>query len=661
MIVGQDNTRMAFKVQPHAGTRLYTPGRLWRSAIPRSVGYSGTKEPMSRQLLCAFQRLLAAVIVLWPLVPATVCAQSTQERVLVLYSTRRDAQFALISETELPRRLDSGRSGNLDYYAEFLDLARSPEPDYRIAFRDFLRRKYQGVRFSLVIAMQDAAVDFVNEHGDALFPETPVVFLANRPTTRHRPNSTGMIQERNFAATIGFIRQLQPDVQEVFIITGAAVTDRAYEDAVRRQLQPLSDSGLTFTYLSGLTIADLDARLSRLPERSAVYYVLVSTDGAGERSHPLEYVDRVAAVANAPTYSWVDSVMGHGVVGGSLYGQRAAIRRVAELALRVLGGESASNIPITALDLNSNEIDWRQLQRWRIDEARVPAGTLIRFRDPNIWDQYRPYLFTALVLFAVQTALIAGLLIQRTRRRRAEGELRESQNALIGSYERNRELGARLLQAQETERSRIARELHDDICQRMLLLTIELESANSTNQDTGATAAALTIARDVAKSLHELSHQLYPAALRVIGLIAALNRLCTELSRAGVTIAYTHDHVPSTLAPEVMLCLFRVVQEALQNAIKYSRATELAVHLSGSPDGLTLTVGDNGVGFDVDAARATGVGLGSMRERVQALGGTLEITSGPAAGTFLIARLPSHVLESGLNAQPRQDGDVAAD
>jgi signal transduction histidine kinase len=597
--------------------------------------------------------LLAALIVLGPFaLAATAYAQTEQKRVLVLYSTRRDSQFSIIGERDLSRILDVGLSRNLDYYAEFIDLARSPEPGYRTAFRDFLRQKYQGVRFDLVIAMHDSAVGFVNDDGDALFPETPVVFLTNSPVRRHRPNSTGLILDRNFAATVTFIRQLQPDVQHVFIITGAAATDKEYENAVRRQLQPLSGSGLTFNYLSGLVTADLEARLSRMPERSAAYYVIVTSDPAGAMPHPLNYIDRIAAVANAPTYSWVDSTIDHGVVGGSLYSQRAAIERVGELALRVLGGEPADSIQAVAVDLNSYEVDWRQLRRWRIDEGRVPAGTLIRFRAPSPWDEYRRYILAAVTLFAIQTALIAGLLIQRTRRRRAEGKLRESQNALIGSHKRNRDLVARLLRAQETERSRIARELHDDICQQMLLLTIELESVARTNDGEGAAAAALTVAREISNGLRELSHQLHPARLRVIGLVSALESLCTELSHAGVAIAYTHDNVPSALSPDVMLCLFRVVQEALQNALKYSRATELAVDISGTSHGLTLTIFDNGVGFDVDAAWGTGVGLRSMFERLQAAGGSLNLTSSPRAGTRLVAILPRHILQSDTNAEP---------
>ena len=588
------------------------------------------------------QRVVGAVVALALFAPASAAqSPSDHKQVLALHSTRRDAQFSVIAESALARTLDIGLAQNLDYYAEFIDITRFPDPAYRVAFHDFLRLKYQGIRFDLVIAMQDAAIDFVNSHSDTLFRDTPSVFLANTPVVGHRPNSTGLIHERNFAATLAFLRQLQPDVREVFIVTGAAVADKEYENAVRRQLRR-SDAGLSFTYLSGLATMELENRLSKLPAHSAVYYVLVSEDGDGNKFHPLEYVNRVATAANAPTYSWVDSGMGQGIVGGSLYSQRAVIERVGLLALRVLRGEPADSIPIAALEANANMVDWRQLRQWRIDEARVPAGTLIRFQDPTMWDRYKTYIIAALTLLVTQTALITGLLIQRKRRRRAEEQLRGSQGELRRSYERIRDLGARLLRAQETERSRIARELHDDICQRMLILTIELQSLVRADGHNGPAAEALTVAQDVAKSLHELSHQLHPTRLRMIGLVAALDRLCLELSRAGIAIEYSHDDVPSTLPSDVMLCLFRVAQEALQNAIKHGNAKELSVHVRGGSNGLAMTIIDKGAGFDVDAAWGKGVGLVSMVERVEAIGGSIEIRSNPGAGTRLTATVPLH-------------------
>ena len=226
--------------------------------------------------------------------------------------------------------------------------------------------------------------------------------------------------------------------------------------------------------------------------------------------------------------------------------------------------------------------------------------------------------------------LIVGLLVQRTRRRQAEKRIRD--------------LGGRLLNAQETERSRIARELHDDISQQMALLTIDLELLGGARGHSEPLAVeATTRAHDIAKSIHDLSRRLHPARLRLIGLVAAINGLRQELSKSsGIPIAFTHDHVPSTLPPDLTLCLFRVVQEALQNAVKHSRAHQISVRLSVGVEALSLTIADDGVGFDIDAASARGLGLISMSERLDMHGGTIDIRSRPGAGTRLEVAVPLH-------------------
>jgi signal transduction histidine kinase len=147
-------------------------------------------------------------------------------------------------------------------------------------------------------------------------------------------------------------------------------------------------------------------------------------------------------------------------------------------------------------------------------------------------------------------------------------------------------------------------------------------------------------ARDVAKSVHDLSHRLHPAKLRLIGLVAALNGLQRELSQPDLPITFTHENVPATLSPEITLCVFRVVQEALQNAIKYSRARHVSVQLSGTPTALTLVIADDGVGFDVEKNWGKGLGLISISERLEAIGGAVQIRSAPGAGTRLEITVP---------------------
>src|SRR5262249_30800033 len=177
-------------------------------------------------------------------------------------------------------------------------------------------------------------------------------------------------------------------------------------------------------------------------------------DAAGVNLNPLDYLDRLATVANRPIYSWVDSTMNRGIVGGSLMSIESRIGALAAMALRVLRGERADSIPMSTPDLDVKQVDWRQLQRWHISEARVPRGTIVRFREPGVWDRYAAYIVSASALLLAQTALIAGLLVQRARRRRAEEQVRGSRAALQASFERIRDLGGRLIAAQEAERSR---------------------------------------------------------------------------------------------------------------------------------------------------------------------------------------------------------------
>ena len=224
--------------------------------------------------------------------------------------------------------------------------------------------------------------------------------------------------------------------------------------------------------------------------------------------------------------------------------------------------------------------------------------------------------------------------------------MRRSQAALRKSYERVRNLGSRLLNAQEGERSRIARELHDDISQQLAVLKIDLKLLGRTVQGHAEAVAAEAVKRteEIVTSVHDLSHRLHPARLRLVGLVEALDGLQSELSRPDVTITFAHENVPPMLVPDLNLCLFRIVQEALQNALKYSKAHNVSVDLRGVSDGIALTIVDDGVGFDVDAVWGRGLGLISMHERVEAIGGTFEIRSSPGAGTRLEVRVPASIL-----------------
>jgi signal transduction histidine kinase len=564
-----------------------------------------------------------------------------QKQVLVLHATRRDAQLSVLGDRELPRILEQGLGQSLDYHTEYLDLSRFPDPGYRTALGDFLRLKYKAQRFDLVIAMHDIVLEFLTANRSTLFPGAPVVFFSTSTETQRIANSTGIIAGPDFGGTLALAAELHPELRRVIVVTGADSRDKEFEGLARAQFRPF-EQRLAFTYMTGLTTRDLETRLATLPENSIIYYLVVNRDGAGGNFHPLEYLDRIAAVANAPIYCWVDSAMDHGIVGGSLKNQLRQTGAVGQLALRVLRGEPADSIPIASPDLNVSQVDWRQLRRWGISAARVPSGALIMFREPSAWDRYSIYILAAAAMLIAQTALITGLLVQRARRRQAEQQVRGSQAELRRSYERIRDLGGRLLSAQDSERARIARELHDDISQQVALLAIDLELLGrvAAGDSEPLLGECLNRAHVIARSVHDLSHRLHPAKLRLIGLVPALDALQRELSRSGIRIGFLHETVPPLLPPDLTLCVYRIVQEALQNVLKHSKARDVSVHLRGGPEGLALTILDDGVGFDPDVSWSKGLGLVSIRERLEAIGGTIEVDSSPGAGTRLLITIP---------------------
>jgi signal transduction histidine kinase len=204
-------------------------------------------------------------------------------------------------------------------------------------------------------------------------------------------------------------------------------------------------------------------------------------------------------------------------------------------------------------------------------------------------------------------------------------------------------MSRRLIAAQEEERARIARELHDDIGQQVTLLLLEITRVHQRGErpeGDGLVEGAADRLHYLARSVYELTHRLHPTAMEIMGLVPALSGLARELSRPELTITFAHDSVPAVLPKEITIGLFRIVQEALHNALKHSGADQVSVSMTGEGDGLVVTVADDGVGFDADLLRAKGLGLASMAERVALIKGSLKITSRPGGGTRLEVRAP---------------------
>jgi PAS domain S-box-containing protein len=205
-------------------------------------------------------------------------------------------------------------------------------------------------------------------------------------------------------------------------------------------------------------------------------------------------------------------------------------------------------------------------------------------------------------------------------------------------------IGGKLIEAQEEERSRIARELHDDICQRLALLSMELEQANR-GSNTSRSPKLEEIRRhcaEIAVDVQALSHKLHSSKLEYLGLAAAIRSYCREFSQQhDVSVQFAAENVPNFLPRDISLSLFRVTQEALQNALKHSGVREFSVALRGSENEIQLEVSDLGAGFDVEGAKLDrGLGLVSMQERAHLVHGSFTIESAENGGTRILVRVP---------------------
>ena len=272
--------------------------------------------------------------------------------------------------------------------------------------------------------------------------------------------------------------------------------------------------------------------------------------------------------------------------------------------------------------------------RERLHDGRMSRFSLeYRFMHPNgreLWIQHLAAVASRDA--AGRASRTYGVLRDITARRRAEDDLRD--------------LSGRLIRAHEEERAMLARELHDDVTQRLAVLAIEVGRAELAAPD-GAQARAMLSVREelvrLSEDIHSLAYHLHPSVLEELGLAEALRAECERRSRQGqIVLSVELDPLPAGVGRDVALCLFRVAQEALNNLVRHSGARAASVTLRQMDDGLLLAVGDDGVGFDPENSGAgERLGLVGMRERVRLANGTLDIESAPGRGTTIVAWVPA--------------------
>jgi PAS domain S-box-containing protein len=364
-------------------------------------------------------------LALEPLLAATGPQQS--KRVLMLFSFRTILPVHEEIDRGLRAALQARSKHPVDIEIEYLDLTRFDEAAYLDDLLHLLRRKYSHHQLDAVIPVFDPAVQFVLKHGDSVFPGVPVVFAAEYKKIVDqlslKPHMTGVMISPDFAPILELALTLQPQTRQVMVVGGTADFDRFLMAWAREAFAPWEEK-VILSYLSDLSLADLQERVAQLPPHTIVYYLTILRDGTGQEFVPRDVLKQLAEKANVPVYGLYDTLLGEGIVGGPLVDMQEQGRLAGEITAQILNGARPEQIP-PVLAPNSLRFDWRQLRRWRISEANLPSGSIVHFREPSLWDRYQSWIIGSLTLLGLQSGLIGALLLHRARRQRAEEGLRE--------------------------------------------------------------------------------------------------------------------------------------------------------------------------------------------------------------------------------------------
>jgi PAS domain S-box-containing protein len=722
--------------------------------------------------MATFRYKRAAVLLLGILtsfLSSTLDAQqsSVTKKVLVLYWYSKDYSWNVGFDQSFQDVLRSARAGTLEYYAEYLESDKFPGEKQYVALHDYLLQKYRDRRMDVVIANSDASLDFLSRYRKDLFTDTPIVFVSARHPERAliaQADVTGIVHVNTYRETLNLVLRLHPDTEQVFVVSGTQDHGKKLEALAREQLQGYEER-LKITYFTDYSPGELIAATKALPPRSVVLYVWQQSRNAeGKVVESAEIVSSFAQSTPVPVYGMSNPTIGRGVIGGYINTSAAIGTRAAEMALQIANGVQARDIPVERAP-SVPIFDWRELQRWRINEKSLPAGSVIRFKTPSLWEQYRGYVVGALTLIVVLAGLVGWLLLERCRRLRSEEArfklstiVESSEDAIIGvslkgtilswnlgaqlmygymaaetlgrsisiivppdrveenaDYLKKLETGERienfetvrlakngqridvsvgtssirdtrgriiaaasigrditerkraeqalreseqnlqrlavsLINLQDAERRRLARELHDVTAQNVFAISLNLSLLERGPLKESETESLLSDSKQLCdqalQEIRTLSYVLHPPILDHSGLASAL-RWYVEgfVRRSGINMDTSAIEEVGRLPNEVEIALFRVVQESLTNVSRHSGSSTARIRLDRREHEVLLKITDHGRGMSKLAfaemeSDSLGVGIPGMRQRLRQLGGTLQIESSDR-GTVVTVRVPA--------------------
>jgi PAS domain S-box-containing protein len=403
-----------------------------RRCIKREVCPGGMRFVLSRS------RPLVYVTLFWVAWCAAVCGRleaiSTQKKaVLILYGDRLSIPAMKSTEQGLMAGLSRGRLEDLEIFSEYLDLTHLPAARYEDDLVRDLRTRYSGRKPDVVIAVGSSALELAIAHRDEFFPGVPIVFanvgLRKIDAQKMPPNVTGLWMAWDFQRTIELALQLQPETQEIVCVGGTGPLEQQWNQEARKVLEHFAARVHT-RWLDKSPLLAVLHEVALLPLDSAVLYVPMRRDGEGKSVSPFEVARELTEASRVPVYGLSRSELDEGIIGGALLDFSDMGQKTAALVFRVLAGEMPPMAPPPDPATNRLVINWQALKKWHVSAGRIPGTANVRYRGQGLWERHRRLIISTASILGLQSLLIVWLMVQRSKRKRVERSLRESEERM---------------------------------------------------------------------------------------------------------------------------------------------------------------------------------------------------------------------------------------
>jgi signal transduction histidine kinase len=588
-------------------------------------------------------------------------AEPVAPSVLTLYQAGAGRQtYADISEA-FRRTVNRGARSLVAVYEEHLDLSRFGGPAYQQTVGRYLGEKYRNIEIGIVLAVGDKAFEFALHFRDELWPKAPIVFAAldggSVDIAEPPPNTTGAAVRITLADMVSSARAVVPNLGQVALV-GDRLEKQPFRSHFVREL-PAALSGLELIDLTGLPIGEVTQRVSALPDTSAILYTAINIDGAGKVFTPRAALALIVAAANRPIVVDVVTYVGDGAIGGMVFMPGPVGEAAARLVLRVLDGESASQLPMTIQsDAVKPVFDWRQLQRWQVAETRLPPGADIRFRQLSFWEQHYWQIMALLLAVLLQPVLLAAIIFEHRARRTAQAKSAELAVELLHM---NRRATAGELIAS------IAHELRQPLA---AIVASAGAGQNWLKQNVLSFDEARRAFQNIVKDAHRADEVIEnvramfkknPSAHEPANINEAVERVLAHVQRRldvdkiSLTKILATDPPPVVLGDHVQLQ--QVFLNLVMNAIEAmndlrSRAHYLELRTEIDDERVLVTVGDSGPGINAEniakifapfyttKPEGMGMGLSICQSIIESHGGRMTARNGKYVGIVIQVELP---------------------